>query len=204
MSGSGISWAICKSALHSRQITTPAPHHSVYRPDALPATQPTVSKHWRQVPISIIWYQSRGGDAQQLGRLGLASQTSVYPPTGSWPKKGRWGPHLYSSWGMAHFTFNMCLITAPHNVTHTCACQTSVHRRSSRQFLTWELLFSVSWQTRVHYPYSHICQHQSPLHQLVTDRHQLTHIDHTSSQTTNVHLQGSMWGLTTFSTCTVV
>jgi len=34
----------------SRQITTPAPHHSVfYRPDALPATQPTVSKHWRQV-----------------------------------------------------------------------------------------------------------------------------------------------------------
>ena len=30
VSGSGISWAICKSALHSRQITTPAPHHSVF------------------------------------------------------------------------------------------------------------------------------------------------------------------------------
>ena len=29
--------------------TMPAPHRSVfYRPDALPATQPTVSKHWRQ------------------------------------------------------------------------------------------------------------------------------------------------------------
>jgi len=29
-----------------RQITTPAPHHSVfYRPDALPAAQPTASKH---------------------------------------------------------------------------------------------------------------------------------------------------------------
>ena len=38
MSGSGFSWAMCKSAPHSRQITTPAPHHSVfYRPDALPA-----------------------------------------------------------------------------------------------------------------------------------------------------------------------
>jgi len=37
VSGSGISWAICKSA---------APHHSVfYRPDALPAAQPTASKH---------------------------------------------------------------------------------------------------------------------------------------------------------------
>ena len=49
MSGSGISWAICKSAPRSRQITMPAPHYSVfYRPDALPAAQPTASKHWRQ------------------------------------------------------------------------------------------------------------------------------------------------------------
>ena len=48
VNGSGISWAICKSAPCSRQITTPAPHHSVfYRPDALPAAQPTASKHWR-------------------------------------------------------------------------------------------------------------------------------------------------------------
>ena len=48
VSGSGISWAVCKSAPRSRQITTPAPHHSVfYRPDALPAAQPTASKHWR-------------------------------------------------------------------------------------------------------------------------------------------------------------
>ena len=45
MGGSGISWAICKSAPRSRQITTPAPHHSVfYRPDALPATQPTAQR----------------------------------------------------------------------------------------------------------------------------------------------------------------
>jgi len=46
VSGSGISWAKCKSAPRSRQITTPAPHQSVfYMPDALPATQPTASKH---------------------------------------------------------------------------------------------------------------------------------------------------------------
>ena len=30
VSGSGISWDICKSAPHSRQITTPAPHRSVF------------------------------------------------------------------------------------------------------------------------------------------------------------------------------
>jgi len=44
--GSVISWAVCKSSPSSRQITMPASHHSVfYRPDALPAAQPTVSKH---------------------------------------------------------------------------------------------------------------------------------------------------------------
>ena len=43
VSGSDISWAICKSALRSRQIATPAPHHSVfYRPDALRATPKTL------------------------------------------------------------------------------------------------------------------------------------------------------------------
>jgi len=46
VSGSGINWVICKSAPHSRLITMPAPHHSVsYRPDSLPAAQPTASKH---------------------------------------------------------------------------------------------------------------------------------------------------------------
>jgi len=38
---------ICKLfAPHSRQITMPAPHHSIfYKLDALPGAQPTVSKH---------------------------------------------------------------------------------------------------------------------------------------------------------------
>jgi len=50
VSGSSISWAICKSAPRFRQITMPAPRHSVfYRPDALPAAQPTASKHWRHI-----------------------------------------------------------------------------------------------------------------------------------------------------------
>ena len=47
-SGSGIRWAICKSAPRSSQITKPVPHHSVfYRLDALPVAQPTAWKHWR-------------------------------------------------------------------------------------------------------------------------------------------------------------
>ena len=48
VSGSGISWAVCKSAPRYRQTTMPAPHHSVfYRPDALPAAQPTAEADTR-------------------------------------------------------------------------------------------------------------------------------------------------------------
>jgi len=57
---SGISWDICKSAPRSRQTTMPAPYHSVfYRPDALPATQPTASKHWRHKAVFTISYTSQ-------------------------------------------------------------------------------------------------------------------------------------------------
>ena len=59
VSGSGISWDICKSAPHSRQTTTPAPHCSVfYRPDALPAAQPTASKHFRDIHHKLVNSQS--------------------------------------------------------------------------------------------------------------------------------------------------
>jgi len=44
VSGSGISWTICKSAPLSRQITTPITTTQFYRLDALPAAQPTASK----------------------------------------------------------------------------------------------------------------------------------------------------------------
>ena len=52
VSSSGVSTAICKSVLRPSQTTTPAPHHKdFYRPDALPAAQPTASKHWRDAFI---------------------------------------------------------------------------------------------------------------------------------------------------------
>jgi len=52
VSGSGISWAICKSAPRSREITMPTPHHSVfYRPDALPAAQQRQSTEGKKICI---------------------------------------------------------------------------------------------------------------------------------------------------------
>ena len=48
------------------KITTPAPHHSVfYRPGALPAIQPTASKHWRQ-NLNLQLYMVKGKRAHQL------------------------------------------------------------------------------------------------------------------------------------------
>ena len=43
VSGSGINWATCKSALCSRQITMPAPHHSVFLQAGCPSCGPTNS-----------------------------------------------------------------------------------------------------------------------------------------------------------------
>jgi len=43
VSGSGISWAICKSETRSKQIATPAPHHSVFFTAECPSCHPTNS-----------------------------------------------------------------------------------------------------------------------------------------------------------------
>ena len=51
VSGSGIRWAICKSALCPRQITTPASHHSVFLQAGCPSCHPTNS-------IKALTYQS--------------------------------------------------------------------------------------------------------------------------------------------------
>ena len=51
---------VCSSLhLAPDRITTPAPHHSVfYRPDALPAAQPTASKHWRHFMLTLTYINS--------------------------------------------------------------------------------------------------------------------------------------------------
>ena len=59
MSGNGISWVVCKSAPRSRQITMPAPHHSVFTgrmPFLLPnqQRQSTGSKGWQDSHEAII------------------------------------------------------------------------------------------------------------------------------------------------------
>jgi len=79
VSGSDISWAVCKSASCSRQITMPAPHRLVfYRPDALLATQPTASKHWRQL-FNQLWDEM--GQKWMPFPLRLVSFVEFFPST---------------------------------------------------------------------------------------------------------------------------
>jgi len=56
VSGSGISWAIRKSAPRSRQITMPAPHHSVFR-GRMPFLSPNQQRQSTEGSLSVIqWY----------------------------------------------------------------------------------------------------------------------------------------------------
>jgi len=90
-SGSGISWAICKSAPWPRHITTPASHHSIfYRSDALPATQPTASKHWRHA-------------TQSTSLVSVVSQRSLVSGRGPW--KWRSVPPYGLMWVGKDFAF---------------------------------------------------------------------------------------------------
>ena len=77
VSGSGVS-AGPYSSLHFApdRITMPASHSSVfYRPDALHATQPTASKHWRQcnVTVAIIYLYFKFYSFRHCKKLPAAS-----------------------------------------------------------------------------------------------------------------------------------
>jgi len=80
--GNGISWTIRKSfESRSRQITTPAPHHSIsYRPDALPDAQPTVSKCWRQLTLTTISSRFLTAKKIRTGSVIVLHKNHTSPP----------------------------------------------------------------------------------------------------------------------------
>ena len=73
VSGSGISWPICKSAPRSRQITMPAPHHSVFLRARCPSCHPT-----SRVKALKASYQ---GNPCKLWINICASETAIYRVT---------------------------------------------------------------------------------------------------------------------------
>ena len=61
MSGSGIRWAICKSASRSRQITMPVPHHSSFLQARCPSSRRTNSVEALKASLKIHgkWFERR-------------------------------------------------------------------------------------------------------------------------------------------------
>ena len=134
MSGSGISWAICKqSAPRSRQIATPAPHRSVfYGPDALPAAQPTASKHWRHKSQNIHKIQENYGDTKKGMDL-ISHNSKHYLPL-------NWQHADYLFWVQAEI--KTCLFL------HACSQQEALQTPLKRCYVNWHFqLPKISKQT---------------------------------------------------------
>ena len=64
VSGSDISWAICKSAPRSRQTTTPAPHYSVFLQAGCPSCRPTNSVKALKAKVT---FKNKSDDKIYLG-----------------------------------------------------------------------------------------------------------------------------------------
>ena len=78
VSGSGISWVICKSASRSRQITMPVPHHSFFtgRMAFLPPNQQRQSTEGKKSDIS--YYRRNCTTEMQIIRVTM----SLWAPPG--------------------------------------------------------------------------------------------------------------------------
>jgi len=115
---------MCKSTPRSRHTTIPAPHRSVfYRPDALPAAQPTASKHWRQQRNTHIVIMAQ----QHFSFLLHLFWTSVFSPY-----EDRWRKSAVHAWTLtstAHhqkdltitvrsFAFSASTLLAGHQEEH--------------------------------------------------------------------------------------
>ena len=75
VSGSGISWAICKSAPRSRQISTPAPHHSVFT-GRMPFLPPNQQRQSTEGKYLLTYLKINDRSQRKAGR-------GVLPPAGA-------------------------------------------------------------------------------------------------------------------------
>ena len=95
MSGSGISWAICKSASRSRQINTPAPHHSSCLQAGCPSCCPTNSVKALKAKIRnrITCYQL----VTKITKIQLTGITFAVENCNLWPVSLNLGRKYFSS-----------------------------------------------------------------------------------------------------------
>jgi len=85
VSGSGISWARCKSAPHSRQITMPAPHSSVFFTGRMPFLPPN-QQHQSTEGMDkeqLLWHYSQTSFVQSSNLMAYPTSSPRLTPISS-------------------------------------------------------------------------------------------------------------------------
>ena len=138
------SWAICKSAPRSRQITMPAPHRSVfYRPDALPAAQPTVSKHWRHASGTLLRHQYLPDcpASQKIRSRAIVNKcTGKAVTVTSYPCSANVALADRQKWSCRFRDTIFCILIS---------CGLIVNSRAAKSLVINELWVSLRWQLKV-------------------------------------------------------
>ena len=75
---------VCTSLQKDNHASTP--YSIFYRPDALPAAQPTASKHWRQRLPTCLHFNSHLPDEPDLADISPQFSSSIYPFRDRWHK----------------------------------------------------------------------------------------------------------------------
>ena len=108
VSGSGISWAICKSASRSRRITMPVPHHSSFLQAGCPSCYPinsvkALKVQYNTIIIIIIW-SAKFGDVPDT----LPTKQPIWDRPGVLESKAKVEASLASAHHRASFLAASC------------------------------------------------------------------------------------------------
>ena len=119
--------AICKPAPRYSQITTPVPHHSVfYRLDALPAAQPTASKHSASTSSEIPWVH-RAVQSRPMQHTAVGSRCRQSVPRRGWVANSLQPLHRSTSSGLHRRIPSLSRSAAQHIVSYQLLTRTIHH-----------------------------------------------------------------------------
>ena len=120
MGGSGISWAICKSAPCCRQITTPAPHHSVFT-GQMPFLPPNQQRQSTEGTILI--QVTCAKILVKIGRVVLEICSRTDKETGKQTRSSQYSAAVQAGGGVTNLAVDAA-------VGRLLACRADEHRRS--------------------------------------------------------------------------
>jgi len=140
----------------SSQTTTPTSHHSLfYRPDALPAAQPTASKYWRHqvkyskydpINVTIAWAVFLSSIAMRYLGSAVAQHTHQMHPEDCWKCRPMLQSHGLTAWNRRKSVRRQCEHSLQHTYNHFTHIPTAYP--SARQCLCRPPSDSiVSWHT---------------------------------------------------------